>query len=131
MFQIDAFSRVPVYEQIIAQLESFVLNDIFESHTQLPSVRGLSVQLSINPNTIQKAYSELDRKGIIYSVPGKGCFISAEAKDILKNISRSKLDSFDSLVHELKVAGVNKEEIIEHVDNIYKEGNSLWLLHKT
>lgn len=125
MFQIDAFSRVPVYEQIIAQLESFVLNDIFESHTQLPSVRGLSVQLSINPNTIQKAYSELDRKGIIYSVPGKGCFISAEAKEILKNISRNKFDAFDSLVHELKIAGVHKEEVIEHVDNIYKEGNSL------
>lgn len=129
MFQIDAFSRVPVYEQIINQLESFVLNDIFESHTQLPSVRGLSVQLSINPNTIQKAYTELDRKGIIYSVPGKGCFISAEAKDILKNISRSKLDAFDNLLDELNLAGVPKSEIIEHVDLIYEKGNSLWLQH--
>jgi GntR family transcriptional regulator len=125
MFQIDTFSRIPVYEQIINQLESFVLNDIFESHTQLPSVRGLSVQLSINPNTIQKAYSELDRKGIIYSVPGRGCFISAEAKDILKNISRNKLDSFDVLLNELKLAGVSKSEIVEHVDLVYEKGNSL------
>ena len=124
MFQIDALSRVPVYEQIIEQLESFVLSGILEPHTQLPSVRGLSVQLSINPNTIQKAYSELDRKGIIYSVPGKGCFTSGDAREILMNISRSKLDNLDVLLNELKLAGVHRSEIIEHVDIIYEKGKT-------
>ena len=80
MFQIDSFSRVPVYEQIINQLEHFILTGILVADTQIPSVRNLSVSLSINPNTIQKAYAELDRNGIIYSVPGRGCFITKEAK---------------------------------------------------
>lgn len=126
MFQLDLLSRTPVYEQIINQLESFVLNDILTPHTQLPSVRGLSVELSINPNTIQKSYSELDHRGIIYSVPGRGCFISEDAKSILSNLSRSKLSSLEDLFSELKVAGVTKDEIKTIVDSVYEKGAKLW-----
>ncbi|NLL93978.1 MAG: GntR family transcriptional regulator [Clostridiales bacterium] len=125
MFQLDLLSRTPVYEQIINQLESFVLNDILTPHTQLPSVRGLSVELSINPNTIQKSYSELDHRGIIYSVPGRGCFISEDAKSILSNLSRSKLSSLEDLFSELKVAGVTKDEIKTIVDSVYEKGAKL------
>ena len=60
MFHIDPLSRKPVYEQIIDQMERFVLTGLMKPGTQLPSVRSLSMELSINPNTIQKAYSELD-----------------------------------------------------------------------
>lgn len=126
MFQLDLLSRTPVYEQIINQLETYVLTDILTPHTQLPSVRGLSVQLSINPNTIQKAYSELDRRGIIYSVPGRGCFVSTEAKTILSGISREKISDLDLLLKELKLAGVTKEEIVQQVDCIFKKGESIW-----
>ena len=101
MFQIDSFSRTPVYEQIINQLENFILSGILTADTQIPSVRSLSVNLSINPNTIQKAYAELDRNGIIYSVPGRGCFITKEAKDILSNQKIGKLDNLKELVGEL------------------------------
>ncbi len=125
MFQLDLLSRTPVYEQIIKQLESYVLNGILTPHTQLPSVRGLSVQLSINPNTIQKAYSELDRRGIIYSVPGRGCFVSEDAKTILSNISKEKITILDSLLDELKIAGVTKDEITKRVDYIFEKGDNL------
>ncbi|MDE6209497.1 MAG: GntR family transcriptional regulator [Lachnospiraceae bacterium] len=125
MFQLDLLSRVPVYEQIINQLESLVLSDILMPHTQLPSVRGLSVQLSINPNTIQKAYSELDRRGIIYSVPGRGCFVSEDSKSILSSLSRNKLKPLTSLLGELKLAGIEKEEIISIVDSVYEKGNEV------
>lgn len=130
MFQIDSFSRVPVYEQIIKQVESFVLKDILQADTQIPSVRNLSVTLSINPNTIQKAYSELDRKGIIYSVPGRGCFITKEAKTILSEQKKEKLSSLIEIIAELKLAGITKDIILETIETAYsdesiKEGKKL------
>lgn len=121
MFQIDSFSRVPVYEQIINQIEHFVLTGILSADTQIPSVRSLSVSLSINPNTIQKAYSELDRNGIIYSVPGRGCFITKDAREILSDKKKGKLTGLRELLKELKLAGLSKAKIIETVDEIYSE----------
>ena len=76
MFQIDNMSRTPVYEQIITQVEKFILGRLLSAGDQLPSVRSLSVELSVNPNTIQKAYGELDVRGIVTTVPGRGCFVS-------------------------------------------------------
>ena len=125
MFQIDSFSRVPVYEQIINQLEHFILTGILEADTQIPSVRNLSVSLSINPNTIQKAYAELDRNGIIYSVPGRGCFITKEAKGILSSQKQEKLSTLKDLVSELKLAGLPLDKVIATVKEVYnlKEDN--------
>lgn len=123
MFQIDSMSRKPVYEQIIEQLEKFVLKGILVTDSQLPSVRSLSASLSINPNTIQKAYSELDRKGIIYSVPGRGCFVTEEAKAILSQHKREQLEDLIVLMKGLALAGVTKEQIIECVNEVYKGGS--------
>ena len=75
MFEIDALSRTPVYEQIITQAEQLVAREILKPGDPLPSVRTLSITLGINPNTIQKAYSELDRRELTISVAGKGCFV--------------------------------------------------------
>ncbi len=121
MFHIDPLSRKPVYEQLIEQLEKFVLTDLLKAETQLPSVRSLSLELSINPNTIQKAYSELDVRGIIYSVPGIGCFVSKNAKELLLEQSRRKLTQLHALVSELALAGVESEEVMECVRNTYRE----------
>ena len=66
MFHLDVMSRMPVYEQIIDELERFILTGVIKPRDQLPSVRGLSVELSINPNTILKAYNELDSRKIIF-----------------------------------------------------------------
>lgn len=74
MFQIDIMSRIPVYEQLIRQTEKFILLGVLKEGDKLPSVRQLSAELSINPNTIQKAFTELDRRGIIFSVNGRGEF---------------------------------------------------------
>ena len=119
MFQIDSFSRVPVYEQLINQVEEFVLKDILAADSQIPSVRNLSATLAINPNTIQKAYSELDRTGIIYSVPGKGCFITKDAKHILSEKKKEGLSSLKILLGELKLAGISRSIILDTVDTIY------------
>ncbi len=121
MFSIDIMSRQPVYEQLIAQIEHFVLIGILKSNDKIPSVRSLAVDLSINPNTIQKAYSELDRRGIIYSVPGRGCFVSEEANNILSQFKREKLSELEDLVFELALANISKEELIDCINNAYKK----------
>ncbi len=120
MFRIDVMSRQPVYEQIISQVEQFVLTGILIPGSQIPSVRSLSVELSINPNTIQKAYSELDRRGLIYSVPGRGCFITENAIDNLSSLKRNQIGDLEKLMYELVLAGVTREEMIKCMDNAFK-----------
>ena len=83
MFQIDAMSREPVYEQIIHQVEQFILTDVLQPEAQIPSVRNVSMTNSINPRTILKAYTELDARGLIQSVPGKGYYVCADAQQKL------------------------------------------------
>jgi GntR family transcriptional regulator len=112
-------SRTPAYEQIIEQLQNFVLTGIMNSGDKMPSVRSLSVSLGINPNTIQKAYSELDRRGLTYSVPGKGVFVSPDAVRILQEGGRKLMTELSELVEKLALAGVSREEIIELVSKIY------------
>lgn len=121
MFVIDVMSRVPVYEQIVNQVEEQILIGLLNSGDKMPSVRSLSVSLSINPNTIQKAYTELDRKKLIVTVPGKGSFISPNALDILGANSREKMPVLKQAIKELALAGITKEEIIATVNDVFKE----------
>ena len=118
-------SRTPVYEQIIEQLENFVLTGAMKSGDKLPSVRSLSLSLSINPNTIQKAYSELDTKGIICSVPVKGSFITEKALIILKKNKLSQLSDFENLLENLILAGISKDDIIDCVEKVYKRSRKI------
>ncbi len=121
MFQIDNMSRVPIYEQIVNQMEYFVLNGILKEGDKIPSVRHLSMELSINPNTIQKAYYELDKRGIIRSVPGRGCFVTETAKSTLSTKMREQLTDLRELVHTLKLADISKEEILSCIEEVYDE----------
>ena len=119
MFQIDALSRRPIYEQLVSQVERFILTGVIGTDEQIPSVRTLSVELAVNPNTIQKAYSELDRRGLTYSVPGKGCFVSRDAVKRIGDFRRSHLKNFMNIVGELALAGITKEEIMACVEEVY------------
>ena len=111
MFRIDSMSRTPVYEQIVNQVEKFIAAGLMKSGDRLPSVRSLSVELSVNPNTIQKAFGELLNKGLIASVPGKGSFISSGALDIINNKNREKTDEFTLLARKLLLAGMTESEL--------------------
>ncbi len=121
MFQIDALSRQPVYEQLVEQIQRFILTGVLHAGDQLPSVRSLSIELSINPNTIQKAYTELDTKGVIYSIPGIGCFVAENAKEVLSVLERQKLTDLKALAKELALAGVSLEELKGAVTTAYYE----------
>ena len=119
MFVVDVMSRVPVYEQIIKQVEEQVLTGTLKEGDKLPSVRSLSVKLSINPNTIQKAYIELDRRQLIITVPGKGSFISEKAIEVVGANSREKMTELNKIIRELALAGVTKEEIINNIEEVF------------
>ena len=121
MFQIDSMSREPVYEQIITQTERLILTDILTSGMQIPSVRSVSMANSINPRTILKAYTDLDSRGLIQSVPGKGYFVCNDAKKNLMQKGREKLNDFKELLNELVMSGVTREEIASCIDEAFSE----------
>lgn len=84
MFELDVRSRKPIYEQLTDKVKEMILHGILQTDEQLPSVRTLSQQLTVNPNTIQKAYRELEREGYIYSLQGKGSFIAPMKKNRMR-----------------------------------------------
>lgn len=121
MYQIDNQSRIPVYEQIIRQVEQYILTGILKENDQLPSVRSMSLQLHLNPNTVQKAYTELERRRMIYTTSGVGCFVSGEAGDILRAARRGQLSQLKPVIRELRLSGVTEQEILAQVRAVYEE----------
>ena len=78
MLNIDYRDARPIYEQVAGGIEDMIVHGVYEAEAQLPSVRQLAAELSINPNTIQRAFALLESKGVIYSVKGRGNFVSAD-----------------------------------------------------
>ena len=78
-FQLDPRSGVPVYRQLMDQVKYYVAGNTLRPGDPLPSIRELAVGLSVNPTTVVKAYTELEREGVIAMRHGKGAFVSAEA----------------------------------------------------
>lgn len=101
----------PIYEQIRDGLRKLIVTGAMKPDEKLPSVRALAQQLSINPNTIQRAYNELENEGYIYSVPGKGSFASGDtgAEEARK---QELLGKVREMVAELKYLGVSEEELL-------------------
>ena len=119
-YQIDNQSRKAVYEQIIDQIEKFILAGVLKQNDQLPSVRSLSIDLNLNPNTVQRAYTELERKKVIYTITGKGGYVSEDAQKIIGEEKRKAFPLFSETLKEFFIAGVGKEEITELVNEAYK-----------
>ena len=120
MLVVDKFSRVPIYEQIISGIERMILSGELEEKDALPSVRQLSLELSVNPNTLQKAYAELEQRGICFSVPGSGRYVSDNALDIIKKERRAALSEIERITRELIQCGVGIDEITAAVNNAFK-----------
>lgn len=77
MIRIDPYSRSPIYEQVIHRISELIMVGDLKNGDKLPSVRTLAKDLGVNPNTVQKAYAELERRRIIYTVSGKGNFVGS------------------------------------------------------
>ena len=76
MFQINLRSQQSIYEQIIDNIKELIIRGVLSEDSELPSIRELSRTLTVNPNTVQKAFKELEREGFIYKVKGRGTFVS-------------------------------------------------------
>ena len=122
MFQIDHSSRNPIYEQIKEQTMMLISSGILKENDKMPSVRILSVKLSVNPNTIQRAYTDLVNAGVLYSVGGKGCFVMGTAKNAILKQAEIDLDEFSKLIEKLKISGVSNEKLKTVIDEIYSNG---------
>lgn len=121
MIILDYQDRRPIYEQITEKFQALILSGALEPGTRMPSVRQLAMDLSINPNTIQRAYMELEQRGLIYPVKGKGNFV-ADNMDICK-ISREKyVEELKVLAEKGKGLGFEEEELIYIIKDCYKEG---------
>ncbi|PPA70867.1 GntR family transcriptional regulator [Jeotgalibacillus proteolyticus] len=118
MFTLDTRSRVPIYEQLVDQLKKLMMRDVMQPDEQLPSVRSLAQELTINPNTIQKAYRELEREGFIYSVPGKGSFVAPFQIDANKERLEMLKQDLERIVSEILFLGGSKGELIELIEKI-------------
>ena len=106
----------PIYEQIKDGLKKLIVSGAMAADEKLPSVRALATQLSINPNTIQRAYNELENEGFIYSIPGKGSFAAATV-DSSESKKRELEDKIRELAAELRYLGVSEEELLTLVQH--------------
>ena len=117
MVQLNYRDAKPIYEQIKDGLRKLVVSGALSAGEKLPSVRELASQLAINPNTIQRAYRELENEGYIYTLVGKGTFV-AENGNIDNTREKELLQDFDELVTELLYLEVPKEKLKERIDTV-------------
>lgn len=115
MFDIDLMSRTPIYEQLYNKIIELIIKGVLTENSQLPSIRALAKELGVNPNTVVKAYNQLEHDGIIYSLTGRGNFI-AQVTD--STIKKSMFTQFDECVFKAIQIGISKNELIERINKV-------------
>ena len=123
MFQLDFGDHRPIYEQIKEKLKFLIIGGALKDGDKIPSVRELAVSMTINPNTVQRAYKELENEGYIYSQQARGYFVSP--RSVAQNQDSSELfEKFTDAAKELFYQGKSREELISVIDSIYKGGKT-------
>ncbi|MBR4862264.1 MAG: GntR family transcriptional regulator [Firmicutes bacterium] len=122
MFQLDLKSRKSIYEQVMDNLKELIMTGTLSAGEKLPSVRDLSKQITVNPNTVQKAYRELERQGYIYTTTGVGTFVAdtsqiqADPRDL-----KAAREALDEAFRQLLYLGLTHEEAKEIAMTIIEE----------
>ena len=112
MIKVDTSSFVPIYEQIKKEFKKEIFRGDLKPNDPLPSIRDLATELLINPNTVARAYRELEMQGFIYTKKGKGCYVSDDSTQLMTEERKSILiQSFDEVIEEAKKYGLDREEI--------------------
>ena len=118
MIRLDSRDARPIYEQVMDSLRRLVVSGAIQPGEKLPSVRAMATTLAINPNTIQRAYQELERQGFIYSVKGKGSFVSENGP--MREAKRKEIFAdLKCLVEEARCVGIGMLEFQEQVIQYY------------
>ncbi len=123
MFEIDVKSRKSIYEQVVDNFREMIISGLLEPEEKLPSVRSLSRSLTVNPNTIQKAYRELEHQGYIYTVTGRGSFVKERKEETFdkSQIMRAE-DDLRTAVRDLVFMGISDDKIRSKVDEFLSVG---------
>ena len=121
MINLDYKDKRSIHEQIVGGIKELIIGGVLQADEKLPSVRDLSMNLTVNPNTVQKAYRQLETDGYIYSVQGKGNFVASvpEEKDFKK--IEGLYEEIKRAVCNLMYLGEEKDGIINLVNNIYSQ----------
>ena len=112
MVLLDYRSGRPIYEQISSYFERLILSGIMLADEQMPSVRGLAMELSTNPNTVQKAYNDLEERGFIYSVKGKGNVVR-ENPGLIEGKKRELVERIKDIERDAREFGLEVEELVQ------------------
>ncbi|MBS3991508.1 MAG: GntR family transcriptional regulator [Erysipelothrix sp.] len=121
MFVLDYRSKLPIYEQIQTQMLKLIVGGVLKENDQLPAVRTLAMELGVNPNTVQKAYAECERVGMIVSVTGKGSFVSSPAVSMQLYV-KEKFKELKNLIQESLEYGIEPKLIISAVSTWCEKG---------
>ena len=120
MIVIDYQNRKPIYEQIVERFQMLIVRGVLEPDSQMPSVRSLATELSINPDTIQKAYTILEQQGYIYPVKGRGNFVSG-GRNLVEQKKENFFQKLRIVIREGIELGVTKEECVGRTAALYEE----------
>lgn len=120
MIVLDYQDRRPLYEQVTEKFRTLIYQGVLPADSRIPSVRQLAMELSINSNTIQRAYMTLEQEGLIYPVKGKGNFV-ADTQKIQEKSKENFRQEFLELVRKGNHTGFEEEELIALVQRVYKE----------
>lgn len=121
MIMLNMKSKEPIWEQIRDGFKKQIFSGVLSAGEQLPSVRTLAGELGINPNTIQRAYTELERLGLVYTVQGRGCFVAERNEISLELEKTARTKAFLTLTKELREIGIDKETLFEIIEKEYED----------
>ncbi len=120
MIALDYRDKRPIYEQVVEKLEKLIVCGALESNTRMPSVRSLAMELSVNPNTIQRAYAQLEQDGYLYTIVGRGNYVTCEA-EWKKGRVQTVLKEFTEVLTKARETRVPRGELLALFDRIYPE----------
>lgn len=121
MINLDYKDGRTLHEQIEAELKQLIINGILATDEQIPSVRELSISLTVNPNTVQRAYKQLEQEGFIYSIKGKGNFVAPVSPANSQRRCEELYDELRLAAKELAFLGEDKEKLLNIINNVYSE----------
>ena len=120
MILLDYRDKRPIYEQVVEKLERLIVSGGLEPLTKMPSVRSLAMELSVNPNTVQRAYAQLEQDGYLYTVSGRGTFVTAE-NEWRENKQGKVLKEWKNMTLQAKEAGIGIEQLQEELQAVFED----------
>ena len=118
MIVLDYRDKRPIYEQVVGKLEHLIICGGLEPNSKLPSVRALAMDLSVNPNTIQRAYAQLEQDGYIYTIIGRGNYVT-DKSEWQAEYFKALTHDFLQLLEQAQDAGMPRKKLLSLIDSVY------------